>query len=61
MRLGIQEDQECQSPHSRFDHHSPKPLQGAHLPFKVPMATTLLAPRMQKQLESSTMQKKQPE
>eukprot|EP00975_Prorocentrum_lima_P065069 12901230-Prorocentrum_lima.AAC.1 len=58
MHEDIQEDQECQRPHSRFDRHSPKPLQAAHLLFKVPMATTSLVPRMQKQLGSSVLQKK---
>eukprot|EP00975_Prorocentrum_lima_P053412 11201047-Prorocentrum_lima.AAC.1 len=61
MHQGIQEDQECQSPHSRFGRHSPKPLRAAHLLFKVPMTTTSLVPRMQ-ELESSVMKKKkQPE
>eukprot|EP00975_Prorocentrum_lima_P010405 2210526-Prorocentrum_lima.AAC.1 len=61
MHQGSQEYQECQSPHSRVDHPSPKPLQAAHLACKVPMATTLLVPKMQRQLESPVMQKRQPE
>eukprot|EP00975_Prorocentrum_lima_P043708 9168896-Prorocentrum_lima.AAC.1 len=58
MHQEVQEYQECQSPHSRFGRHSPKPLQAAHLPFKLPISTTSLVPRMQKQLEFSVMQKK---
>eukprot|EP00975_Prorocentrum_lima_P046802 9782584-Prorocentrum_lima.AAC.1 len=59
MHLGIQEDQECHNLHNRFDRHSLKPLQAAHLLFKVPRATALLVLKMQKQLESSVMLKMQ--
>eukprot|EP00975_Prorocentrum_lima_P013350 2833892-Prorocentrum_lima.AAC.1 len=40
MHQEIQDNQECQSLHSRFDHPSPKPPQAAHLAIKVPTATT---------------------
>eukprot|EP00975_Prorocentrum_lima_P048219 10085251-Prorocentrum_lima.AAC.1 len=74
MHRGIQEDQECQNLRNRFKCLSPRPLRAAHQLFRVPKATALpvlkmqkplespKALQMQKQLESSAMQKKkQPE